>query len=114
MGNKKRVRFTYYETPDPTRQESRKHQHVSYSTTANGRLKVATSFVTTEVPQNLQSTAEEVPDIQEEEEDDYEALDPAYLEHLVEINAEEVFEHQKRCLTAAVCLRFVCNIVSVM
>src|ERR1700733_1227882 len=98
MGNKKRVKFTYYETLDPTRQESRKHQHVSYSTTVNGRLKVATSFVTTEVPPNLQSTAEEVPDLEKEDKDDYEALHPAYLEYLVEMSAEDGFEHQKCCL----------------
>jgi hypothetical protein len=114
MGNKKRARFTYYETPDPTRQESRKHQHVSYSTTMDGHLKVSTSFVTTEAPPNLQYTAEEVPDLEENDDDDCEALDPAYLEHLVEMSAEDGFEHQKCCLTAVVCLGFVHDIVSIV
>jgi hypothetical protein len=59
----------------------------------NGHLKVATSFVTTEMLPNLQSTAEEVSDLKKEEEDNYEVLDPAYLEHLVEISAEDGFEH---------------------
>jgi hypothetical protein len=111
MGHKKRARLTYYETPDPARQEPHKHEHVSYTTTTNGRLKVSTSFVTTKVPPTLQSTAEEhedmLPDLEEDGDDDYEALDPAYLEHLVETSAEEGFEHQKRRLTAAVCLRVV-------
>jgi hypothetical protein len=77
-------------------------------------LKVSTSFVTTEAPPNLQSTAEEVPDLEEDDDDDYEALDPAYLEHLVEMSAEDGFGHQKCCLTAAVCLGFVRDIVGIM
>jgi hypothetical protein len=94
MGNKKRARFTYYETLDPARQEPPKHEHVSYTTTTNRCLKVSTSFVTTEVPPTLQSTAEEhedtLPDCEEDGDDDYEALDPAYLEHLVEMSTKNV------------------------
>ena len=102
MGNKKRVRITYYETPDSTRQEPQKHKHVSYSTTANGHLKVSTSFVTTEVPPStVEDRTETVPDLEEDDDDD-EVLDPAYLEHLMAMNVEETFGHQKCRQTAAV------------
>jgi hypothetical protein len=114
MGSKKRVKFTYYETPDPARLEPPKYEHVSYTTT-NGCSKVLTSFVQTKVPPTLQSTAEEHedthPDFKDNGDDEYEVLYSAYLEHLVEMSAEEGLEHQACHLTAMVCFRLVCDSV---
>jgi hypothetical protein len=110
MGNRKKARLTYHEIPDQPRQEpqKQKHEYVSYVAATDRRLKVSTGFVMAEEPSGSHSTAEDhdqVPDIEEDEGEDDKALDPAYLEHLAEMSAEESSGHKKRHRTAAVGLK---------
>jgi hypothetical protein len=52
---------------------------------------------------------ETIPDLVDD--DDDEVLDPAYLEYLIEMSAEENFRHKKRRRTAAVSVGLVLNSV---
>jgi hypothetical protein len=104
MGNRKNARLTFHDGPAPGKRQ--KHEHLHYSTTSDGRLKVSTSFVAPEPPSTTNSQDDIQPDSldldENLEENDYEPLDPAYLEHLAQMSIEENFEPAKRRRTAAV------------
>jgi hypothetical protein len=85
MGNQKKAQFTFYDAPGSGKRQ--KHEHICYSTTSDGQMKVSTSFI---APDLQSSTHSQHDGIQSEsfdpdaslDETNYEPLDPAYLEHL--------------------------------
>jgi hypothetical protein len=109
MGNRKKARLTFYSPPDPSKRQ--KHEHLRYSTTSDGRLKVSTSFVAADLPSRTNSQDDVQPDSldldESLDENDYEPLDPAYLEHLAQMSMEESFEPTKRRRTAAVRIYYI-------
>jgi hypothetical protein len=117
MGNKKKARFMYHDTPDPSRHDPQRHKHINYAATTNGRLKASTSFVTTaanRLPSDLMAPEQcelTIPDVLYDGDDDEGVLDPAYLDYLVEMSAEENFGHKTRHRTAAVSFQLVRNSV---
>jgi hypothetical protein len=109
MGNRKNARLTFYSPPGPGKRQ--KHEHLCYSTTSDGQLMVSTSFVAPELPSKANSQDDVQPDSldldESLDENDYEPLDPAYLEHLAQMSIEESIEPTKRRRTAAVRIYYV-------
>jgi hypothetical protein len=85
MGNQKKARFTFYDAPGSGKRQ--KHEHIHYSTTSDGRMKVSTSFIAPDLQLSMHSQHDGIqsesfdPDASLDE-TNYEPLDPAYLEHL--------------------------------
>jgi SRSO17 transposase len=92
MAKAKRAKFTKYQATGATTT----HKHVRYVTKTDGRLKMSTSFVT--IKQGQQSTDLKASTSSFSDDEllqrvdeillNAEGLDPAYVEHLAEINVE--------------------------